>query len=321
MPNRPQPDRPGAYGGPGWSPRTTSMTEEVGTVWAPCGIDSEYAPLRTVLLHRPGPELAGLSDPDRHLLLARPDPLRAARQHAAVADAYRENGVAIVYVDPAAVPPPNTMFCADLFVMTPAGAILGRPASSIRAGEERWIARRLADVGVPILRSVGGRGTFEGADLAWLTPDQALVGRGLRTNGEGARQVAATLAELGVDTRIVDLSQDTMHLMGDLRFLDRDLACVRTDRLPREALRLLEARGYEVRSLPDDDETTAGHAMNWVTLGPRKVLMPGAAPRTRSLLEEAGVECRTVATDELHKCAGSIGCLTGVLLRDRVKKA
>ena len=91
-------------------------------------------------------------------------------QHDDLADAYRANGVQVVYVDPGHLPPPNQMFCADLFVMTPSGAIVGRPASTVRAGEERWIARRLADCGVPILRSVGGRGTFEGADLCWLAP-------------------------------------------------------------------------------------------------------------------------------------------------------
>ena len=40
---------------------------------------------------------------------------------------------------------PNLMFCADLFVMTPQGAILARPASDVRAGEERWVARGLAE--------------------------------------------------------------------------------------------------------------------------------------------------------------------------------
>ena len=48
------------------------------------------------------------------------------------------------------------MFVADLMFMTPEGAILGRPASTVRAGEERLVARRLAELGVPILRVVRG---------------------------------------------------------------------------------------------------------------------------------------------------------------------
>ena len=59
-------------------------------------------------------------------------------------------------------------------------------------------------------------------------------------------------------------------------------------------------------------------AINLVTLGPRRVLMPTGCPKTQELLEEAGVSCRTVAIDELAKGAGGIGCLTGVLHREGV---
>ena len=47
-----------AYGGPGWQGRTRTHREEIGDLWTASGIDSEYATLRSVLLHRPGGELA-----------------------------------------------------------------------------------------------------------------------------------------------------------------------------------------------------------------------------------------------------------------------
>lgn len=210
------------------------------------------------------------------------------------------------------------MFCADLFVMTPSGAIVGRPASTVRAGEERWIARRLADRGVPILRSVGGTGTFEGADLCWLAPGAAMIGRGLRTNTEGAAQVAATLAEIGVETLVVDLPHTSMHLMGEVRFADRDLAFARPGRIPWTALEALRRHGYEVRFFPDDHEMVRGFGHNFVTLGPRRVLMPEGCPLLRAAYEDAGVECVAVELGEIHKCAGGIGCLSGVVTRERV---
>lgn len=306
-----------AYGGPNWPARQASLADELGSIWAHCGIDSEFAALRTVILHRPGPELLGLADPDEHLLLETPDAALATAQHDALADAYRANGVEVVYVDPDEARP-NQMFCADLFVMTPSGAIVGRPASTVRAGEERWVARRLADRGVPILRSVGGHGTFEGADLCWLAPGVAMIGRGLRTNTEGAAQVAATLAENGVETHVVDLPHTSMHLMGEVRFPDGDLAFAREGRVPWTALELLRAHGYEVRFFPADAEMVRDFAHNIVTLGPRRVLMPERCPLTRSAYEDAGVECVTVELGEIHKCAGGIGCLSGVVTRERV---
>jgi N-dimethylarginine dimethylaminohydrolase len=84
------------------------------------------------------------------------------------------------------------MFMADVFVMTPSGAIIGRPASEVRAGEERWAARAIAAQGMPIVRGVGGDGTFEGADLMWLNPKLALVARGLRTNDAAFAQIKST---------------------------------------------------------------------------------------------------------------------------------
>ncbi|MGH7127163.1 MAG: dimethylarginine dimethylaminohydrolase family protein, partial [Planctomycetaceae bacterium] len=58
-----------------------------------------------------------------------------------------------------------------------------------------------------------------------------------------------------------------------------------------------------------------GFAHNFVTLGPRDIVMPEQCPVTRAFYESHGVRCRTVVVDELMKAAGGIGCLTGVLRR------
>jgi arginine deiminase len=308
-----------AYGGPSWSPREGTLRDEIGSLWAACGVASEWGPLRRVLLHRPDRELAGLDDPDAALMLAPVDGERAGRQHDALADVYRACGVEVSYVDPAVVPTPNQMFVADLMLMTPAGAIVARPASRVRAGEERWVARRLADLGVPILRTVGGAGTFEGADAMWLDAETAMVGRGLRTNPAGAAQVAGTLAELGVRTEEVDLPHGAMHLMGQVRIVDRDLALVQANRTPWSAVFALRDHGYEVRFFPDEAEIRAGFAHNFVTLGPRRILLPAGNPDSeRYYAEVCGIECVTVELDELVKAAGAVGCLSGILARDPV---
>jgi arginine deiminase len=305
-----------AYGGAAWSPRTASLTEEIGSLWHACGVRDEFAPLRAVLLHRPGAELAAAAaDPDACLMLAVPDTAGAGREHDELAAAYRAAGVDVAYVEPAGAPPPNLMFVADLMFMTPAGAILARPASTVRAGEERWVARRLADLGIPILRSVGGSGVFEGADAMWLDAGTVLLGRGLRTNASGAAQVAAALAELGVGTVQVDLPHAAMHLMGQIRIVDRDLAFVQSGRVPWSALDALRAHGYDVQPFPDEAEMARGFAHNFVTLGPRRILMPAGNPRSEARYRELGIDCVVVGIGELQKAAGAIGCLSGVLRR------
>ena len=307
---------PAAYGGPGWSPRTVPLRGDIGRLWASCGIDSEWVPLKAVLLHPPGPELADVTDPDRAQMLDRLDPARARAQHDALAQAYRDAGVTVHYVEPDHSPPPNLIFVADLLFMTPEGAIVGRPASTVRAGEERLVARRLADLGIPILRTVRGTGTFEGADAAWLDPRTVLLATGLRTNPEGAAQVAGLLREMGIDVVHVGLPYGAMHLMGTLRFAGPDLAVAWPGRVPYAAVEALHSRGYAVLFPPAGDETLRRMALNFVTLAPRRILMAAGSPLTQRLFEDGGITCGTVAIDELAKAAGGIGCLTGILERD-----
>lgn len=304
-----------AYGGAGWSPRVASLRQEIGRLWRRCGIATEWSLLQAVLLHRPGAELEALADPDQVQMLAPIDARRARQQHDAMAQAYRDAGVTVHDVEPDETPPANLMFVADLMLMTPEGAILGRPASTVRAGEERFIARRLAGLGIPILRSVRGTGTFEGADAAWIGPQTVMLATGLRTNAEGAAQVASLLREIEIEVVPVGLSYGSMHLMGQVRFADRDLAIARPGSVPHAAVEALRARGYTVLLAPDEGEVVRGSALNFVTVGPRRILMAAGNPITQAFYENAGITCHTVEVGELVKAAGGIGCMTGILER------
>jgi len=288
-----------AYGGENWSPRVHSHQEEIGSIWTQCGLNSEWAPMKSVLLHPPGPELTQIANPDQAQMLAIPNWERAKQQHNALSQAFREAEIEVHFVKPDKVPPPNLMFCADLFFMTTEGAILSRPASNVRAGEERWIARRLADLGIPILRTLRGKAIFEGADAAWIDPNTVLIGNGLRTNRQGIEQVSRVLEELGVECIPVDLPHGSMHLMGLLRFPDQDLAVAWPNRLPWAAVQALRNRGYRVIYLPDEIEANQGGALNFVTLRPGEILMAASNPTTQRFYEEHGITCHTVQVNEL----------------------
>jgi len=257
-----------------------------------------------------------VADPAQAQMLAAPDIALAQHQHDALVEAFRRADVTVHYVDSPQMPPPNLMFVADLMFMTPEGAILGRPASTVRAGEERLVACRLAELGIPILLSVHGAGTFEGADAAWLDSETVLLATGLRTNAEGAAQVTNLLRDMDVEVIQVGLPYGTMHLMGQLRFADRDLAVAWPGRVPYRAVQAMRDRGFRVLFLPDEQEAVHGMALNFVTLGPRSLLMPAGNSITQSFYEKEGIRCETVDVDELLKAAGGIGCLTGILRRE-----
>lgn len=305
-----------AYGGEGWSQREAHHGRDMGTLWQG-GIDSEWRSLKTVLLRRPGSEII-VDDFNAAQQLEALDLGQAQAEHDQLAEAYTRFGVDVLTVPDVEAATPNRMFCADLFVMTPQGAILARPASTVRAGEEVATAQALAAARVPILRTLTGTATFEGADLIWIDPVTAIIGRGLRTNLPAIDQINALCLEIGVNLTAVDMPFGTMHLMGMMRIADRDLAIAWPRRTPHAAVMLLRERGYRVEFLPDVDAAQANRALNFVTLGPRKILMPGGNDTTKIWFERLGIEVIETPMFELRKAAGAVGCLTGIVARSMI---
>jgi N-dimethylarginine dimethylaminohydrolase len=307
-----------AYGGAKWSERTATMREDMPLWWGDWGVSSECGTLRAVLLRRPGPELDAIEDFDAMQMRADLLPTVARQQHDDLADAYREHGVAVHYVENGRIDKPNSFFIRDLMVMTPEGAIITRPASTVRAGEERFVAEALGRLGVPILMTVHGGGTFEGADVSWVDDDLCFLAEGLRTNAEGADQVERMLREIGTEVVRVGLPYGAMHLDGLLNFLDRDLAIVWPRRTPYKIVQTLKKRGYRFVEVEDEEEAQHRLPMNFVALAPGEILMPSGGDCLRAKYEAAGVTCHTVEISELIKAGGGLHCMTGFLKRDRL---
>jgi N-dimethylarginine dimethylaminohydrolase len=306
----PGPEIPSTLGGSGWVPRGGTHAGDIGTIWAPYGSRSSWAPLTGVLLAEPGEEMDYREDPSDWLMYARPDRARIHAQAYALAAAYEAAGVRAHLVRPSRTPTPNHVFCCDLFFMTPEGAVLARMAAKQRAGEERGAAEMLARIGVPILMTPRGDATFEGADATWLDAKTVLVGVGKRTNMAAVEQLRRVV---DADVVAAEIGQGVQHLLGVVNPVDERFACVLTKHMTPSLRQALA--GWQLLELDSDEETEDRRAMNFVTLGPRKILMPANCPRTRERYERAGIACFEVEVGEYIKAAGAIGCLTGVLGR------
>lgn len=318
-------DPPAAYQGRGWRPRRRSHGEELpgGGVWRAANVSSEWEPLEEVMLHIPPPDTPPPPDVNAVQHLASIDFHRLAQELEALAACYRRLGVEVHSLTarpplpgrPAA-PLYNLVFVRDLFAMAPEGAVVARVASEVRAGEERHAAAALAAIGVPILRTVSGSGTFEGADALWLRGDLLVVGVGQRTNLEGFEQLRDCVQAQGRSCVSVPVPAGVQHLMGVVQAVDRDLAVVRRELLPLALLELLADLGFHLLELEEDEEVRAFQAMNFVTVAPRCVVMAADCPHTAATLRKAGVEVAAeVAVAELRKGAGGIGCATGIVRR------
>jgi N-dimethylarginine dimethylaminohydrolase len=305
-----------AHGGDGWQPRAGSMAHEAGRFWGEFGVSSEVGRLRSVLLHRPGDEIGRVSDPASVLWDSLIEQELATYQHDMLAETYRRLGVTVHYMQPGERATPNLYFARDHFFMTPQGAVISRMGSASRAGEERISAAALAALGVPILMTVHGEGTFEGADVFHLDEGVVLVSFGMRSNREGCRQVMNVLRDIGLEPVQVEMPYGTGHIDGGLALVDKRKAIVRPYHCPYGAIDAMRRLGYQIIEQADENETHTGMALNLVPVAPGVVVMPSGNPKTQRALEKLGVECHPVDVFELAKGCGAIHCMSGVIHRE-----
>jgi N-dimethylarginine dimethylaminohydrolase len=241
------------------------------------------------------------------------DLMVARGEHQLVVDALTALGVVVEYLD-APTCTPNLHFVQDLFVMTPFGAVVGRPASKVRAGEEVFAAKALAAIEVPIVATVCGTGTFEGADLAYLSPDLAIIAVGRRTNVEGARQVAHALGVAGVRVEQVPMPAARRHLDEVISIVSEDTALVSRD-APAVTRQVLRANGFALVDVPIEAASTDARGINLIVIERGLVLLPAGSPRLTETLAGLGIRSVEVPIPEISNTGGGVHCLLGVLLR------
>lgn len=297
-----------------------------GKVW---GVDNDVGRIRSILMHRPGPEMA-VVDPAKRLAEigsfgdpatgwyfqsdTPPDIPLMQSQHDAFVAALQAAGVEVHFVDGDAGIRLKQVYTRDPLIMVKGGAIINRMGARIRRGEELAITRTLARLGIPILRTISGRGVMEGGSFAWLNEKTCAIGVGVRVNRDGAEQVGEVLKRQGVELLIVDLLGFDIHLDVSFLMIDRDLALLNTMRLPYSFLEELTARGIRYIDIDPADDPWI---VNSLAIAPGHVLMPeGATNRTLDRLAAAGVRWDTLPYAAVHKNGGGLHCSTTPLRRD-----
>jgi N-dimethylarginine dimethylaminohydrolase len=310
-------------------PAFEAESQQVGVWGRRWGCNNDVGRLRMVLMHRPGPEL-DIVDPAKRLpdIGAFGDPAQGwywrgdtvpdltalQAQHDALAAALRDEGVEVVYVDRCAPGKMKTVYTRDSVIAVDGGAIVTRLGPPIRRGEELPVTRTLANLGMPILRTISGTGLLEGGSFAFITPKVAVVGLSSRVDEEGARQLEDVLRTQGIELLRVHLTGYRLHIDGMFVMIDRDTAFLNPTLLPfwfLEKLKELKIRQIEV--CPDDQNWV----INCLAVRPGHVIAPeGISPRTMDKFAEAGITTRVVPYDKVALGGGGIHCSTSPLIRD-----
>lgn len=224
---------------------------------------------------------------------------KALEQHARYCEALERSGLAVTRLDADARHPDST-FVEDTAVLTPRGTILTRPGASTRVGEVAGVRPILEQLRGSV-RAIGAPGTLDGGDVC-ETDQHYFIGISERTNEEGARQLAAILAEDGYRTTCVDIRriEGLLHLKSGIAYLGGRLL------VAIEPLADLEAF-QEYRILLA--ERAESYAANCVRVN-RQVLFAVGFPRLEAALRREGCALLPLEMSEFQKMDGGLSCLS-----------
>ena len=306
--------------------------EELESGWGRhWGCNNSVGKIRVILLHRPGDEFDRIDRSKRIESIGSfgdleegwywqsdtiPELEKLQAQHDGLVAALEDEGIEVVYLDGVGGGRFKSCYTRDPIMIVKGGAVVGRLAARMRRGEEAIATRTLANLGVPILRTVHGTGLLEGGSFTWLNPTTAAVGRSVRVNEEGCSQLEQVLSKQGVELVRVDLTGYNIHLDGAFMMLDEDLALIASDLLPYVFIERLAELGIQTVDITSEDNEWI---INSLTVAPKRVLMPeGASQATLDELAKHGVSCTVVPYDLMQLNGGGIHCSTNPLIRDPI---
>jgi dimethylargininase len=267
-------------------------------------VKSEGDRLRQVIVCSPRREYFQVDDLKAHNIEALANPALAQQQHDQLKAVLREAGAEVI--DLAELKGhPNSVFTRDTALITPEGYIQLRMGLPTRRGEERWMARALAGLGIPCAGQIKAPGTVEGGDviLAWPV---AFIGCSARTNESGSRQLARLLEKMGYEPRLINLPPNHLHLGGVMSLVGpKTVLCCRGV-LPPSFL-----EGFDVIYVPDTSATSG----NVVCLGKNEAIASKENKAAIRALRRAGFTAHELDLSEFIKGSGGPTCLILPILR------
>jgi N-dimethylarginine dimethylaminohydrolase len=279
------------------------------------GAQSMSAPLLEVLVKRPGAAFGRAFDDPADGFLHPVDLEVAQREHDAFVEILAGLGPRVHVLD-SELDTADLVYTFDPLLVTDRGAIPLRPGKANRAPEPAVLEAWTNAAGIPTLGRIEAPGAIEGGDTLWLRPDLLCIGRTLRTNAEGARQLGALV---GGDVRLFDVPYwhgpaELIHLMSVISPIADDLAVVYLPLLPVGLWALLRELGIRLVEVPDEEFATLG--CNVLAVRPGVVVVADGNPRTAAALTAAGCEVHAYPATEVGiNGSGGPTCMTRPILR------
>lgn len=308
------------------------------------GAQTEYGKLKRVLMHRPGHELAYVTDDTvREYNFHRPvDIAKFQSEYDTLTESISEAGGEVVLLtdvlkdEPDALAyiarRPNMCYTRDLAVVTNGGAILMSMALKGRKGDPWVIGLALEKLGVPILGEIEAPGLLEGGGVQFMDERTALVAYCDRANEVALKQLCSILLGQYLDEIVMVMMPDGhIHIDGSLMFIAPQLAIGHLASLDlhpsvvfREGRRpqyiflsdYFQRRGVELIETTLDERRAM--AINFVATAPLEAVGWSWATRLSDEIRKRGGSVWSVDGEELVNGNGGPHCLTCPIERERV---
>ena len=284
-------------------------------------VSSMTLPLKKVALKQPGHSLK-TADPKTWNYGKYFDPKKIEASYHALVNHLKIAGAEIFWIEGDDKGNADAVFTYDASLMTPEGAILMSPAKALREGEQELHRSFYESHCIPILGEISGSAKSEAGDTLWLDDQTLIIGRGFRTNPEGAEQIKLILSKLGISCHIFDLpfykgKDACLHLMSLISLVDIKKALVCLPLLPIDLWQFLKEKEFELIPAPFTEFRRSNTlSTNVLALSPGNCLMIEGFPKTYQALKIHGVQIKVFEADALCiGCEGGPTCLTRPLLR------
>lgn len=228
------------------------------------------------------------------------------REWQTLVDAYRENGVEVVQVEPR--PECQVMtFARDYGCMVKEGAVIGHFRHPARQIETQFYEAKLKGMGVPIIARVNA-GCMEGGDF-WMLDEHTLVwGEVDRTDEAGVANLREQLWKYGYTVIGVPVNPDNLHLDMCFNIVAPQVALAVPDQLPYQFLKALERRHFEI--IPVKAEDVFKHGCNVQCIGDGRVIAIEKNKHINDKMRALGLNVIDVPFDQILHAGGGPHCLT-----------
>lgn len=225
-----------------------------------------------------------------------PDYASLLAEHVAYAEAMRRAGVA-TQVLPPLEDFPDSVFVEDPALVFAEGAILLNPGAASRAAEGEHLLPTLHANFERVV--ILGEGHADGGDIM-VTPGLVLIGLSARTDQTGARSLAAALAQLGRESRIVIPPEGALHLKTIASMIDEETVLTTAG---GEASGLFA--GFRTIVTPESEEAAANALRVNATL-----LLSANHPRIAERLDRDGYALDLVETTHVARIDAGLSCMS-----------